>query len=416
MTTQAHDKARDAAHDGDEGGGGGGGAGAGAGGGELAQFRRSLREFVDREVRPNVQAWEADGAVPRLLFRQLGDLGWLGVRLSEEGGGSALDFRYTAALASELVRSGAIGVAVSVLAHAEFATHVVDHAGTDEQRALFVAPAARGERIGALGVTEPGAGSDVASLRTRAVRVGDDWVINGAKTFITNGGIADFIALAVRTGGPGHKGLSLIVVPGDAPGLTRGPRLDKIGVASSDTAELFFDDCRVPARNLVGAEGDGFRLIMEGFAGERLVLAVICCAHMRLMWEEARRYGHERRAFGRPILGFQTWRHRLADALTTIEAAQALTDRAVDMYVRGVPCDAEISMAKLFSTEASRGVSHECAQIFGGNRYMAEQLIARLDRDGLAFTVGAGTSEIMREIIARRCELVPERTGAGARA
>ncbi len=380
---------------------------------ELRQFRQAVRDLVDREVRPHALDWEEQGTLPRSFFERLGELGWLGVRLSEEGGGAGLDFHYTAALASELVRSGSVGVAVSVLAHAEFATHVIDRAGTAAQRAEFVAPAARGERIGALGVTEPGAGSDVASLRTRAVRDGDHWVINGSKTFITNGGIADFIATAVRTGGDGHRGLSLIVVPGDAQGLSRGPRLHKIGVPSSDTAELFFDDCRVPIDNLVGDEGDGFKLIMEGFAGERLVLAVICCAHMRLMWEEARRYGHERRAFGKPILGFQTWRHRLADALATIEAAQALTDRALDMYVTGVPCDAEISMAKLFSTEASRGVSHECAQIFGGNRYMAEQLIARLDRDGLAFTVGAGTSEIMREIIARRTGLVPDGAGGG---
>ncbi len=376
---------------------------------ELDAFRRSLRDYVAREVRPHVLDWEAEGAVPRRLFAELAALGFLGARLSEEAGGAGLDFRWTAVLVEELVRSGSLGVAVSVLAHAEFATHVVDHGGSEELRQQFVRPAAAGLRIGALGVTEPGAGSDVAALRTTAERRGDDYVIDGAKTFITNGTLADFVTTAVRTGGPGHRGLSLLVVPTDTPGLTQGRRLDKLGVPSSDTAELFFEDCRVPARYRVGEEGDGFRLIMGGFAGERLVLAIMTCALLEMMWDEARRYGLERRAFGRPLLGFQVWRHRLSDALTTTEAARALTDRALSLYVDGEPSDAMIAMAKLFATEAARDVAHECAQIFGGHRFMTEAPIARLDRDTRALTIGAGTSEIMREIISRRQGLVPER-------
>lgn len=237
---------------------------------------------------------------------------------------------------------------------------------------------------------------------------GDEYVVNGSKTFITNGSMADFVTTAVRTGGAGPRGLSLLIIPSDAPGFSRGRRLEKIGTHASDTAELVFEDCRVPARNLLGDENGGFRLIMEGFEGERLVLAVICCAQMRLMWEEARRYGHERSAFGKPILGFQVWRHRLADVATTIEAAEALTYRAIDLYVRGEPCNSAASMAKLFSAESSVGVAHTCAQIFGGNRYMEEYAIARLQRDSLAFSVGAGTSEIMREIIARATGLEPK--------
>ncbi len=375
---------------------------------EHESFRRNLREFVDRELTPHVAEWEAEGAVPRQVFRKLGELGFLGVRLSEESGGAGLDFRYTAILVQELHRCGAIGVPVSILAHAEFATKVIDRGGSAELKAEFVRPAAAGERIGALGVTEPGAGSDVAAIRTKAVRDGDDYVINGAKTFITNGNIADYVTTAVRTGGPGHGGISLIVVPTDTPGLTRGRRLQKLGTHASDTAELTFEDCRVPARNLIGPENSGFKLIMQGFEGERLVLALLAAGHMRLMWEAARQYGHDRHAFGRPLLGFQTWRHRLADVRTTIEAADALNRHAIDLYVRGARANGEISMAKLFATESVREVAHHCSQIFGGNGYMEEYPIARLVRDSLAFTIGAGTSEMMREIIARTEGLTPE--------
>ncbi len=371
-------------------------------------FRQSLRAFVQQQVTPHVTTWEEQGELPNELFAKLGELGVLGVRLGSDIGGAGLDFWHTAVVVEELVRCGSIGVVVSVMAHAEFATKIIDRVGTAEQRQRFLPAAVTGEAIGALAVTEPDAGSDVAALRTTAVRDGDDYLINGAKTFITNGNIADYATTLVRTGGPGHRGLSLILVPTDTPGFSRGRRLRKLGVHAADTAELVFDNCRVPAGNLLGREGAGFKHIMQGFEGERLVLSLIACTQMRLMWEHARRYGHERHVFSQPILGFQTWRHRLADVLTTIEAAQALTYRAVDLSVRGEPCNAECSMAKLFSAEASVGVAHDCAQIFGGNRYMEEFPIGRLQRDCLAFSVGAGTSEVMREIIARTSGLEPE--------
>jgi citronellyl-CoA dehydrogenase len=375
---------------------------------QRAMLRESLREFVRRSVQPYVLEWERNGAVPRELFAQLGELGFLGFEFSEEFGGSGLDFSCTALLVEELVRCGSVGVAVSVMAHAEFATKLIDRHGTRQQKERFLRPAIQGQRIGALGVTEPDAGSDVAAVRTTAVRDGDDYLVNGVKTFITNGTIADFVTTAVRTGGPGAGGISLLIVPTDAPGFRRGQRLKKLGCHASDTAELAFENCRVPAVNLLGPQNDGFKLIREGFAGERLVLALVCCSQMRLMWEEARRYGHQRQAFGRPLLGFQVWRHRLSDALTTICAAEALTRRAMDLYVQGAPCDAEISMAKLFAAEAVMGVAHDCAQIFGGYCYMEEYPIARLYRDSLAFSVGAGTSEIMREIISSNSGLVPQ--------
>ncbi len=374
---------------------------------EHVLFRSALRDLVEREVKPHVDEWELARATPRDFLRRLGELGFIGATLSPEHGGGGGDFWYTVILVEELVASGSIGTTVSVLAHAEFAIKEIDHNGTEEQKREFLVPAIAGEKIGALAVTEPGGGSDVAAIATRAERDGDELVLSGSKTFISNAGSCDFATVAARTGGPGHDGVSLILVPADTPGFVRGRRLEKIGTHASDTGELFFEDCRVPASNILGPENGGFPLIVHGFEGERLVLAVMCCRHMRLMWEEARRYGLEREAFGSPILGFQAWRHRLADALTTIEAAQALAYHAVDLYVRGEPCDKEISMAKLFAAESAIAVGRDCTQIFGGYGYMEEFPIARLVRDTLAFTVGAGTSEIMREIIARRSGLVP---------
>lgn len=378
---------------------------------EHDMFRDSLRSFVAKEITPKVLDWEADGQIPRALFEQMGELGYVGVRLSEEYGGSGLDLWYTTILIQEMVRCGSIGVPVSIMAHAEFGTKLIDRAGSDYLKETYVRPAAAGKMIAALGVSEPNAGSDVAALQTHAERDGDYYVVNGSKTFITNGTVADFVTTAVRTGGPGHSGISLLIIPTDTKGFSVAKRLKKIGTHASDTGELVFEDCRVPVANLLGEENGGFRLIMMGFETERLVLSVMICAQMRLMYEEARRYGHEREAFGHSLLGFQVWRHRLADVVTTIRAAEALTYEAIDLYVKGEPSNTEASMAKLFAAESSRKVAAECTQIFGGNSYMEEFLIARLSRDALAFGIGAGSSEIMRELIARAEGLVPK--GAG---
>ncbi|GMV00670.1 MAG: putative acyl CoA dehydrogenase [Burkholderiales bacterium] len=368
-------------------------------------MRQSLVGFVAREIAPHVLEWEQAGEVPRELFRKLGDLGALGLRLSPEFGGGGHDFWFTTVLVQELMRCGAIGVPVAVVAHAEFATMLIDRWGSPALRARYVRAAAEGRLLGALGVSEPNAGSDVAALGTRAVRDGDEYVINGTKLYITNGTIADYITTAVRTGGPGHRGISVIVVPADSKGLTRR-RIRKLGTHASDTAELFFDNCRVSADHLVGEENDGFRLIMSGFEGERLVLAVIACCHARLMLDEARKWGHQRRTFGRPLLNNQVWQHRFADLLTRIEAAEVLTYRGIDQYVGGVAAQSEISMAKLFATETALDVARECSQFQGGLGYMEECLMARLHRDALALTIGAGTSEMMRDIIARKNDLV----------
>ncbi len=373
---------------------------------ELEMMRRSAADFVDREIRPNVRQWEQDGEVPRVLFAKLAALGYLGVRLSPEYGGAGQNFWYTTVLLQELMRCGSIGVPVAVMAHAEFATMLIQRGGSNLLKDKYVRAACEGRMIGALGVSEPNAGSDVASLSTTAVRDGDEYVINGSKLYITNGTIADYITTAVRTGGPGHRGVSVIVIPGDSPGLVRR-RLQKIGTHASDTAELFFDNCRVSVENLVGEENEGFHLVMSGFEGERLVLSVIACSQARLMFDEARKWGHDRQAFGQSLLGFQVWQHRLADVLTNIVAAETLTHRAIDSYVKGEESNSLISMAKLFSTEMALDTARECAQIQGGLSHMEDCLIGRLYRDSLALTIGAGTSETMRGIISRTNALVP---------
>ena len=372
---------------------------------EQESLRRSLRAYVRDHVTPHVLAWEAAGEVPRRLFTDLARLGLLGLRLAPEHGGGGQDFWFAVVLLEELMRCGSIGVPVAVMAHAEFATMLIDRYGAPALRAHYVRGAAEGRLIGALGVSEPDAGSDVAALRTRAVRDGDAYVIDGSKLYISNGTIADYITLAVRTGGPGVRGISMIVVPADSKGLTRR-RLRKLGTHASDTAELFFDGCRVPATHLLGVENEGFGMIMSGFEGERLVLAVMACCHARLLFDEAREWGHGRRAFGQPLLAFQVWQHRLADVLTRIEAAEALTLRGIDLYVGGRAAPSEISMAKLFATETTRRTAAECAQILGGQGYMEGSLVGRLHRDALAMTIGAGSSEIMRELIARSNNLV----------
>jgi len=368
-------------------------------------LRKSLREYVRDKVTPHVLEWEAAGEVPRSLFTDLAGLGVLGLRLSPECGGAGQDFWFTVVLLEELMRCGSIGVPVAVMAHAEFATQLIDRYGSPALRRTYVRGAAEGRLIGALGVSEPDAGSDVAALRTRAVRDGDHYVIDGSKLYISNGTIADYITLAVRTGGPGAHGISMIVVPAHSQGLRRR-RLRKLGTHASDTAELFFENCRVPAANLLGGGNDGFGMIMSGFEGERLVLSVMACSHARLMFDEAREWGHNRRAFGQPVLAFQVWQHRLADVLTRIEAAEALARRGIELYVRGRPAASEISMAKLFATETARYAASECAQIYGGMGYMEESLMGRLHRDALAMTIGAGSSEVMRTLVARANNLI----------
>src|SRR5512138_1243376 len=276
-------------------------------------FRRVVREFCERELAPHARAWDAAEEFPRELFRRFGELGLFGIRRDPAYGGSGLDYWYVVAYAEELVRCRNAGLAMAMLVQGEMAIPVIDDLGTDEQKREFLAPAIRGERIASLAISEPDAGSDVAAIRTTARRDGDDLVVNGSKMWITNGARADFLTMAVRTGGEGHGGLSLLLFPTDVKGFQVSRRLEKVGNPSSDTAVLYFDECRVPARFLLGEENQGFGYVMLNFQGERLVAAVQAVAAMQLMVEDAIRYGEERSVFGKPLARMQVWRHKLAE-------------------------------------------------------------------------------------------------------
>jgi citronellyl-CoA dehydrogenase len=369
---------------------------------EHAAFRESVATFVDREIRPHADAWEAAGELPRELYRKAGAAGFLGVRYAPRWGGSGLDFLATCVLCEELAKGDSVGTAVGLMAQSEFALSALADEASDALKETWLAPAIRGERIGAIGVSEPGAGSDVASLATRARREGDMYVISGQKTYITNGTRADFVTLAVRTGGAGPRGISLVLFPTDTPGFTVGRRLDKLGARASDTGELFFDDCRVPIANLIGEEGRGMSYILAHFGGERLVIAAFAVGIMERLLELGIDYASERQAFGSALLGFQTWRHRFAEMATRLEATRLLTYQAARLLSDGDPSgELAVSMAKLHAARAVQAVAAEVLQLHGGYGQIEESPIPRYYRDVAGFSIGAGTSEIMREIISR---------------
>jgi citronellyl-CoA dehydrogenase len=369
---------------------------------EHQAFRDSVATFVDRNVRPQADAWEAAGEIPREIFRAAGDAGFLGIRYEERWGGSAQDFLATCVLCEELAKGDSVGAAVALLAQSEFALSTLADEASDALKQQWLAPAIRGELIGAIGVSEPGAGSDVAAISTRARRDGGAYVISGQKTYITNGPRADFVTLAVRTGDAGPRGISLVVFPTDTKGFHVGRRLDKLGARASDTGELFFDECRVPVANLVGEEGRGMHYILAHFGGERLVIAAFAVGIMERLIELGIDYAHERVAFGSNLLGFQTWRHRFAEMATQLEATRALTYQAARLLSDGDPgADMAVSMAKLHAAAAVQSVAAEVLQLHGGHGQIEESPIPRYYRDVAGFSIGAGTSEIMREIISR---------------
>ncbi len=365
-------------------------------------FRKSVRDFAEKELAPHAEEWERERLFPRQVFEEMGKLGFLGARYSEVLGGSGGDIWHTCVLAEELPRSRMAGLTMSILVQTDMATPIIDEIGTQEQKEEFLMPAIAGEKIASLGVSEPGAGSDVAGIRTVARSDGDDYVISGQKTWITNGTRADFITLAVRTD-PDNRygGVSLVLFPTDTPGFSVGKKLEKIGNHCSDTAELFFDECRIPKRYLLGEEGHGFYYIMQNFQGERLVGAMSGTAGAQLVLDDTRRYVAEREAFGRPLQGFQVVRHQLVDCETELELCRNMTYHAADMFERGVPCQREISMAKLVVSERSMQVIDRCLQLHGGMGYVEEGPVARAWRDARLLGIGGGTNEIMREIITK---------------
>ncbi len=367
-------------------------------------YRQSVRAWCDKELTPNIEKFETQELTPAWVFKSAGEQGFLGARFPEEHGGLGGDVWHTVVWCEELAKTGIAGSAMGLMVQSDMATPIISAIGTEYHIERYLKPALAGDMVAALGVTEPGAGSDVASIRTTAIRDGDDYIINGSKTFITNGTIADFITLAVRTNPgaePNWSGISLMTFPTDTPGFSVAGKLKKLGNHSSDTAELHFDDCRISAQNLLGEENHGFIYIMRNFQGERLVAAVSAIAGARQAWERSVAYGKERKAFGRPIIKFQVWRHEFVQLLTEIEAGQLLAYHAADLFNRGIECTKEISQAKLFCADLSSKVMDRCLQFAGGMGYMEEYFIARAWRDARLVSIGGGTSEIMKEIISK---------------
>jgi acyl-CoA dehydrogenase len=368
---------------------------------EHAALRAQARRFATAEIAEHAHAWEEACEFPRALYGRMAEIGLLGLGYPEAVGGQGGDLGHALAVAEEMVLVGkSVGTVVGLGSHMIGLPPIV-HFGTEAQQARFVAPVLRGEKIAALAITEPDGGSDVAAIRTRAVRDGDHYVVNGAKTFITSGVRADVVTCAVRTGEPGHAGISLLVIERGTPGFSVGRKLHKLGWWASDTAELAFEDCRVPAENLIGSENAGFLLIMANFVTERLMLAGQCVAIAELAYREAIAWARERRAFGKPLTGFQVSRHKLADMAARIAAARALTSECVVEQVAGRGSPSRAAMAKNVATDMCSAVVDQALQLHGGAGYSREYPIERLYRDARLYPIGGGTREIMNEIIAK---------------
>jgi citronellyl-CoA dehydrogenase len=364
-------------------------------------IRQTVKRFCLEEIAPHSAEWEEQGGFPVELFRKAAAVGLFGIRIDPEWGGTGQDWWATASYIEAMSYGDSAPITMNFLVQSDLTLPVIQELGTTEQKAEFLRPAVAGEKIAALGISEPGGGSDVAALKTRARMDGGDFVISGQKLWITNGLTADFIVLGVRTGEEGHKGISLVLFPTDTKGFSTGRKLKKVGNRASDTAELFFDECRIPRRYLLGELNRGFYYIVHNFQGERLALALFTLAQMERTLEQAIQYGRERYAFGKPLLANQVWRHRFAEHLTSVEAAKWLVYRAVDLMNRGVSCQREVTMAKLFTTELAQKVAYDCMQIFGGFGYTTEYPVGRFWRDIRLHTVGGGAAEIMKEILAK---------------
>jgi alkylation response protein AidB-like acyl-CoA dehydrogenase len=369
--------------------------------GEHALFRSAFRTFLEREVAPFYAEWEQAGIVPREIWRKAGRQGFLGTDVPEEYGGAGIDdYRYNAVIVEELARNCYMGIGIPI--HNDIVIPYILHYATPAQRQRWLPKLAGGEWVGAIAMTEPGAGSDLAGIRTSAVRAGDQYVINGQKTFISNGILNDLV-IVVATTNPkrAHHGISLLVVEREMEGYRRGRNLEKVGLHAQDTAELFFDNVRVPAENMLGHEGEGFSYLMQQLPQERLTIAVsaIAAAEAALEWTIA--YCKERIAFGQPIADFQNTRFKLAESKTELMVGRTFVDECILAHNRGELSAEEAAMAKWWTTELQKRVVDECVQLHGGYGYMLEYPIARLYLDTRVQTIYGGTTEIMKEIIGR---------------
>ena len=378
---------------------------------EHEQFRKTVRQFAEKELAPFAEEWEKSECFPNEVFKRAGELGILGAHYPEEVGGAGGDYWFSVAKSEELPRSGIAGVTMGLLVQSDMATPCIADLGTKEQIEEFLKPALRGEKIVALGVTEPNAGSDVAGIQTTARRDGDDYVLNGAKTFITNGTRADFITLLAKTDPKaGAHGCSFFLVPTKTKGFSVSKKLKKIGNHASDTAELALEDVRIPSRYLLGQENMGFMHLAQNFQSERIIACTSAVAGGKYMIEKSIAYGHERTAFGKPIIKREYWQHKFVDLITKLEAARAISYRGADMYNEdkhvhrrdvGIETVKMISMAKIFVGDVMTEIADQCLQFHGGAGYIEEYPIARAWRDQRLFRIGGGTSETMRYYVAK---------------
>jgi acyl-CoA dehydrogenase len=369
-------------------------------------FRKSFRQFAEREIVPNQQKWREQGQVDRDIWRKAGAQGFLCTWMDAQYGGAGGDFAYAMVLMEELARIYESGFAMGL--HSDIIVPYIYSFGNEEQKQKWLPGCASGEIVTALAMTEPGTGSDLAALATTAVKDGNEWVINGSKTFISNGQLCDIVVVAAKTDmNPenAHKGISLFVVEANRKGFTKGKRLHKMGMASQDTSELFFEDCRIPAGNLIGAEGGGFMMMMQKLAQERLCVAIGAVAAAEQVVADTIAYTKERKAFGKPISKFQNTQFKIVECLAKCEVGRAYVDKVVAEHIKGAYLVKESSMAKFWTTDMAQEVVDTCLQFFGGYGYMMEYPVTRAFMDARVQRIYAGTNEIMKIIVAKQIGL-----------
>jgi len=367
-------------------------------------FREQFRRFVADEVAPHVEEWNKAGITPRAIWKRMGDEGYLGANQPEAYGGAGADFLYNAIIMEELSYARAHALQASL--HTDICLPYIESFGSEEQKQRFLAPAIAGDCLVAIGMTEPGTGSDLANVQTKAIRDGDHYVVDGSKTFISNGQNADLVILVAKTAPEKrHDGISLILVEAGTPGFERGRNLEKIGLKGQDTSELFFRNCRVPAENLLGGEGQGFKMLMQKLQQERLCICVSSMASVRRSLDDTLEYVKERKAFGQSIGAFQNTQFKLAELETKYEVGQAFTDKLLAAHVRGDEIVKEVSMGKYWTSDLQKEVAAECLQLFGGYGFMSEYPISSDYCDAAVQSIYAGSNEIMKVIIARQLGL-----------
>lgn len=369
-------------------------------------FRKALRKFLKKEAVPYFEKWEEDQQVPREFWKKAGEQGFLCPQVDEKYGGLNVDFGYAVVISEEFERVGTGMVGIGL--HNDIVIPYIESFGTEEQKQRWLPGAISGDLISAIAMTEPGAGSDLAAIRTTVIKDGDDYILNGEKTFITNGHTADIAVVVAKTNpqaDPPHKGISLFVVEAGTPGYKKGKKLHKVGQHSNDTSELIFEDARVPAENLLGGEGKGFYYLMDKLQQERLLVAIQSIANAEIMLDLTMDYVKQRKAFGRPISKFQNTQFKLAEMKTEFEIGRTFVDRLIEEHAAGKDIVNEVSMAKWWTTDLAKKVAWECMQLHGGYGYMEEYEIARRYRDSAVASIYAGSNEIMKVIIAKNMGL-----------